>query len=301
MPVSNTLDMVKRGLTAAQIKWIALILMTVDHLGAFGFEIPVIGRYYTRLRAVGRLAMPLFLFLLVQSIRHTRSKPRFLLRLYVAGMCTELFVAATNFFLGDLFGVHSPGNILFSFFYAALYILLIEACASALRARRFAAALLPVLAGAAVTLLPAAVCEGIEGLFSGETGIRYMILRHDLLRAFLPSVWGGDYGWGLAALGAALYFARTKRRQCAVFGGFCLLCAAGAVLLPADLGPITYTYIGSFINTFCTLSQCRMVLALPLMMLYNGRRGRGPKWLFYIYYPTHRYVISIVSHLLCTV
>ncbi len=147
MPVSDTLDMVKKGLTAAQIKWIALILMTVDHLGAFGFEIPAIGRYYTRLRAVGRLAMPLFLFLLVQSIRHTRSKPRFLLRLYVAGMCTELFVAATNFFLGDLFGVHSPGNILFSFFYAALYILLIEACTSALRARRFAAALLLVLAG----------------------------------------------------------------------------------------------------------------------------------------------------------
>ena len=45
MPVSNTLDMVKKGLTAAQIKWIALILMTVDHLGAFGFEIPAIGRY----------------------------------------------------------------------------------------------------------------------------------------------------------------------------------------------------------------------------------------------------------------
>ena len=90
MPVSDTLDMVKKGLTAAQIKWIALILMTVDHLGAFGFEIPAIGRYYTRLRAVGRLAMPLFLFLLVQSIRHTRSKPRFLLRLYVAGMTVEI-------------------------------------------------------------------------------------------------------------------------------------------------------------------------------------------------------------------
>ena len=42
MPVSDTLDMVKKGLTAAQIKWIALILMTVDHLGAFGFEIPAI-------------------------------------------------------------------------------------------------------------------------------------------------------------------------------------------------------------------------------------------------------------------
>ena len=30
-----------RGLTINQIKWIALILMAVDHLAAYGFEIPV--------------------------------------------------------------------------------------------------------------------------------------------------------------------------------------------------------------------------------------------------------------------
>ena len=38
-----------------------------------------------------------------------------------------------------------------------------------------------------------------------------------------------------------------------------------------------------------------MALALPFMLLYNGQRGRGPKWFFYIYYPAHRYVISVVE------
>ena len=34
---------------------------------------------------IGRIAAPLFLFILVQSIRHTRNRTNFLKRLYLAG------------------------------------------------------------------------------------------------------------------------------------------------------------------------------------------------------------------------
>ena len=72
-----------KGLTAFQIKVIALVIMTLDHIGAFAFEIPIVAQYEGYLRRIGRLAAPLFLFLLVQSIRHTRNKPKFILRLYL--------------------------------------------------------------------------------------------------------------------------------------------------------------------------------------------------------------------------
>ena len=46
--------------------------------------------------------------------------------------------------------------------------------------------------------------------------------------------------------------------------------------------------------------QCFMILALPLLLLYNGKRGKGPKRFFYGYYPTHSYVLYIAQQfILC--
>ena len=116
----NVLEKVRRGIL------VALFFMTLDHLAAFGFEIPVIARYTTILRNWGRIAAPLFLFVLVQGMRHTRSKPRFLFRLYLAGIGSELFVTATNFFLGEAIVYQTPGNVIFTFFYVVLYSIIID-------------------------------------------------------------------------------------------------------------------------------------------------------------------------------
>ena len=51
------------------------------------------------------------------------------------------------------------------------------------------------------------------------------------------------------------------------------------------------------------LLQMGVVLALPVIRLYNGQRGRSPgvnrvmKWLFYLYYPLHLLVIGLLAHL----
>lgn len=47
--------------------------------------------------------------------------------------------------------------------------------------------------------------------------------------------------------------------------------------------------------------QVAVVLAIPIMMMYNGQRGKNPKvnklmkWVFYIYYPLHLLVIGCVQ------
>ena len=41
-----------------------------------------------------------------------------------------------------------------------------------------------------------------------------------------------------------------------------------------------------------------MWLALPLILSYNGQRGRGMKYLFYVYYPAHVYILAIAASLL---
>ena len=47
--------------------------------------------------------------------------------------------------------------------------------------------------------------------------------------------------------------------------------------------------------------QMGVVLAIPVIKMYNGRRGKSPrvnrfmKWLFYIYYPLHLLIIGLVK------
>ncbi len=279
------------GLSTSAIKWIALFFMTLDHIAAFGFEIPIVGRFYNPLRLVGRIAAPLFLFALVQGLRHTSNRPRFLLRLYLAGVGAGLFVAVTDLLFGEIVGYITPGNIIFTFFYVALYSWAVEGLMDAARKRNWRGAALAALCCVLPFLVQPLRLALLE-LPRMEDGLAAVFLAHNLIDSFLPTLISVDYGWGMILLGVMLYFAKTKRRQCGVFAAFCLVCMAGAAA-----GGFYYPIqdFSSFTMTFFNPSQCRMALALPFMMLYNGQRGRGPKWFFYLYYPTHRYAISVVS------
>ena len=135
------------GLSTSAIKWIALFFMTLDHIAAFGFEIPIVGRFYNPLRLVGRIAAPLFLFALVQGLRHTSNRPRFLLRLYLAGVGAGLFVAVTDLLFGEIVGYITPGNIIFTFFYVALYSWAVEGLMDAARKRNWRGADCPGVGG----------------------------------------------------------------------------------------------------------------------------------------------------------
>lgn len=47
--------------------------------------------------------------------------------------------------------------------------------------------------------------------------------------------------------------------------------------------------------------QMAVVLSIPIICMYNGERGKNPginkfmKWLFYIYYPLHLFIIGIIN------
>ena len=59
------------------LKWVALVLMLLDHLGEFFPQsVPLWFRW------LGRMSAPLFLFCLAQGLEKTRSRPRYLKRLW---------------------------------------------------------------------------------------------------------------------------------------------------------------------------------------------------------------------------
>ena len=148
-----------------------------------------------------------------------------------------------------------------------------------------------------LTLFPTILFNAIYSVVPIGPSIAYRFLFQGLRESFIPSFYDVDYGIGFILLGIFLYFARTKKRQCYTFTFFCLFCILGAFAkrwIPA----ISYFSFWGFVSIFFDFFQCRMIFALPFMMLYNGERGRTCKYFFYWYYPVHRQIIVIISALI---
>ena len=89
--------MKKTGLSGSVLKWVALVTMLIDHFAAVFYVGSVRARaplfsygIYIFLRCVGRLAFPIYCFLLVEGYRHTRSVKNYLLRLFLFGLVSEV-------------------------------------------------------------------------------------------------------------------------------------------------------------------------------------------------------------------
>ena len=74
----------KFGLTNFQLKIIALAAMTVDHIASFLF-LHINDSLYYIMRSIGRVAAPVFLFLVAEGLRHTGDRKKYILRFYIAG------------------------------------------------------------------------------------------------------------------------------------------------------------------------------------------------------------------------
>ena len=75
----------KKCLSNFDLKLIAIITMTIDHIGVV-FGTP----FYNFLRAVGRISFPIFAFLLTEGYVHTKSFSKYFLRLLVLAVISEI-------------------------------------------------------------------------------------------------------------------------------------------------------------------------------------------------------------------
>ena len=226
-------------LSGNALKLLACVFMLVDHIGAFLF--PAVAA----LRAVGRLAMPLFAFTFAEGCFYTRSKLRHFLLILAIGLCTS---AVYSLFYGSL-----HGDIMITFTLAGLIVYAIDALKRAAFGRNakrvilFTAALLGALAFAVwvCCFSGVSVDYGLGGVLLPAT-VRLLDFR----------------SYGARGLIAEFYNPVTT----ALLFTICLLCIA----LPR--GTI----------------QLFSLLALPLILLYSGRRGKWRlKYFFYLFYPLH--------------
>ena len=108
----NALDTKKKGggVSADLLKLLALVSMTIDHYAAiiiyngnlYGFDPEYyqmaiatekgmqLMRLYHLFRTIGRLAFPLFAFLLTEGFIHTKDRRKYFLRILIMGLCAEI-------------------------------------------------------------------------------------------------------------------------------------------------------------------------------------------------------------------
>lgn len=77
----------KKPLTSTLLKLIACLTMLADHVG-YAF-LPSDSLLYAILRVIGRMAFPLYCFLLVEGVYHTKDSKKYLLRLVVLALLSE--------------------------------------------------------------------------------------------------------------------------------------------------------------------------------------------------------------------
>ena len=97
-------------LNSTQIKIIALIAMTFDHIGFY-----LMGNYIP-FRIIGRLAFPLFAFMISEGAKYTKNKLKYFLRIFILGIICQIFYTALvgTFYLNILITLSLSILIIFS-------------------------------------------------------------------------------------------------------------------------------------------------------------------------------------------
>ncbi len=95
--------MLTKGLSGSQIKLIAVISMLIDHIGATIIEVGILRsgylepelrtlwiNIYFATRTIGRMAFPIYCFLLVEGFQHTKNWKKYALRLGMFALISEI-------------------------------------------------------------------------------------------------------------------------------------------------------------------------------------------------------------------
>ena len=317
---------VKGGLTTTALKMIAVIAMFIDHIGAFvvsrlisqgyfrtGIKLFSIGTInmtverlvYYAIRAVGRISFPLFCFFLVEGFFKTKSRVKYMIRLLIFALISEIpFKVAMEGLGGSFLHLITPGNVMYTLFIGLAVIWSAETLKKYVPGG-FVAVCFRIL----VCLLPTAYVA---------YEIYYILCFSDDLAAqpfLFAQVW---LGLAAATLVATFIYGRltSKENARAVSSSLSFL-AMGMII--ADLFGTDYSSVGVLVIfimyvtyhryktfgriAFSTILTLNNYFELPvffdifLLSKYNGKRGKEWKYFFYIFYPAHLALIVLVLYL----
>ncbi len=245
------------------LRIIACVAMLIDHIGiTWGIS---------EFRLIGRIAFPIFAFLLVNGYRHTKNLNKYLLRLGIFALISEIPY--------DLFLAHKPfnfgsQNIFFTLFLGLVMIALMDMASQ----KNVLLSLLPLAVFCAAAML--INCD------YGYIGILTVAVFH---------VFYGNDTKSRVLLAVALLF--TASWQAISYN------IAELVITLTDYNLRDIPLLAPFFFNLPSYKQIYRVFALIPIFMYNGKKGFSPKsktaakisqYGFYAFYPLHILIIHII-------
>ena len=288
------------------LKVIALVAMTLDHIGFFlMYQSPESSSSYQTgfvFRCIGRIAFPILVMLCAEGVHYTKHPWKYFFRLLAMNLAIQ--IGETIYFYlipgttprPESGAVH--GNAFSDLSLICLTLILLKS-----KSWRKALSLLPI--GFVILCYAIQVYESSEG---GRTTVIWLpaYLRPDYSLMGLLFALGFFYAYPLADLFAkplrnALSLTKEEYRQ--TNGYRRLVNGTGAFFffavtlifwgisymgMQGDFRP--YDNYGMKIQTYC-------LITLPLLYLYSGKRGYDSKpmrWITYLYYPVHMGILLLI-------
>ena len=212
------------------LKIIAAICMLIDHIGVILLpEVKI-------LRIIGRLAYPIFAYMIAEGCRYTKNPKRYFGQIAVAAaMCQLVYYVYEQ-------SLEMCILVTFSMSVAVIFALQRFKVASALTEK---------------CLRAIELCTAVAAVY--VLNIYFSI----------------DYGFWGCMVPVFAFVLPAKKTKANV-----AMTAVGLVALAVAYGGI----------------QWYSILAVPLLVLYNGQRGRrNMKYFFYIFYPVHLVALELVA------
>jgi hypothetical protein len=263
-------------MTSTALKVLALVFMFIDHLGEFIPGIPEVFRW------IGRISAPLFFFTMVWGFFYTHDRKKYLIRMYLFGLGMAAMDLSLNFLFTDAYS-QLRNNIFVTLLLSGLIVAIIE---------KFMANKKEGIKWLILFLLLQMVSTILCFAANKYIGLPNIDLA---VGAVLPNVLFNEGSYDFVMLGVLLYFVRKKKSSLAIgYITFCIaeLIWAALAFWVATGGEVTSEML--FLNNY----QWVMIFALPFMLMYNGKKGKGMKYLFYIFYPGHIVILFLIGNLL---
>lgn len=260
-----------QGLNGFQLKLMALILMTFDHIHqmfSYTGNIPIVFKW------TGRIVAPIFMFLIIEGYIHTRSKGKYMIKLYIGSVVMNIgnYLMAEYFPRADGFLINN--NIFSTFLMVTIYMVIVDYFKKSLSDKDLSKKILSFI----LFIIPLAVGSIILSIAS--------VSSLAFLKYIIPNIYLVEGGPLMVVLGVILYLTKDNLyKQIHAYVIFSLSILVGSAME------------GNFDikQLFLENYQWMMIFSVPFFKLYNGERGRGLKYLFYVFYPLHIYSFYMIS------
>lgn len=269
------------------LKIIAIVLMTLDHIGMFLLTRENTVQIGIIFRDFGRIALPLFLFLIVEGVRHTKHFGKYFLR---------LSIVATIFLIGQLVVYYNFDNQISDFYSPILDLLVVALTIYLLKRKdRFSfLALLPICFS-----ILSFVVVNIEK--ANDITILWLPFYLRLPYSLLDVLLGISFFYSSEL--AVLFLKSNQNTENLVETKYLkwaeYIISAFAVIFFVLIFYVIYLSTG--VSYWSDSSQAFAAFAFIPLLLYSGERGYNKKWFqygAYIYTPLHLLIIYLIFTLI---